>query len=84
LETTGLNWGGVSFGIVEVAVVHIHEDGRVETESSLVNPENPCQWGARKKHGISSVETAEAEPWGSLWAARMHDIAKRHVHQNSI
>lgn len=79
LETTGLNWAGASFGIVEVAVVHVHPDGTVETESSLVNPENPCQWGARKKHGISSAETSEAEPWGAHWAMRMHDIATTHV-----
>lgn len=54
LETTGLNWAGESFGIVEVAVIHVPAEGPVEQVSSLINPENPCEWHALKKHGISS------------------------------
>jgi len=79
LETTGLNWAGPSFGIVEVAVIHVPPEGEIERVSSLINPENSCEWRARQKHGISSAETSQADPWGALWAERMHEIAATHV-----
>ena len=79
LETTGLNWTGPSFGIVEVAVIHVPPTGEISYVSSLINPENPCQWLARKKHGISSTETSQAPSWGAHWAERMHAIAAEHV-----
>lgn len=79
LETTGLNWAGESFGIVEVAVIHVPPEGGIDQISSLINPENPCQWGARNKHGISSIETSQADPWSVHWADRMHEIAATHV-----
>ena len=68
LETTGLNWAGTSFGIVEVAVIQVPAEGAVEQVCSLINPENPCEWAARKTHGIRSAETRAAEPWGASWA----------------
>jgi superfamily I DNA/RNA helicase len=65
LETTDLDVN--SCEIVEIAGVRADGGGVLETFHSLVRPERPITAGARKTHGISDEEVANAPAFGVVW-----------------
>ena len=64
LETTGLR-AGRHDRIIEIAVVHLDELGRVQDEwCSLINPDRDL--GPRQLHGISAAEAVRAPTFAQL------------------
>lgn len=64
LETTNLV-GVKTFGITDVAAVHIHPDGTCTQQSTLIDPENPISEEASKVTGLTQ-EMVTGQP---TWAA---------------
>lgn len=74
IETTGLNWKSADFGIMEFACILIRPNGAIETLSTFVNPEAKCDFMARRAHGISDEDVANAPTWPSLWRSSLHTV----------
>jgi DNA polymerase III epsilon subunit-like protein len=74
LETTTF-LGSPSFGVTEVAAVHVHPDGSVTQQHALINPENLISEKAAEVTGISQDMVDDKNTWGveardffELWA----------------
>jgi DNA polymerase-3 subunit epsilon len=73
LETTGLR-ASRHDRIIEIAVVHLDERGRVQREwSSLINPERDP--GPQHRHGISAAEAGRAPTFAQL-AGQICDLLR--------
>jgi DNA polymerase-3 subunit epsilon len=71
LETTGLH-AGMRHRVVEVAVIHLDERGRVEREwCTLVNPERDL--GPQSIHGITAAEVRRA-PTFAAYAGQVAEL----------
>ena len=78
LETTTF-LGVPTSGITEVAAVHVHPDGTVTQQDTLVNPENPISAKAAEVTGISQ-EMVDGQPhWGALARDDFHHWAAHHI-----
>ena len=73
LETTNLV-GVKTFGITDVAAVHIHSNGTCSQQSTLIDPENPISEEASKVTGLTQdmvtgqpIWSAEAMPEFTRW-----------------
>lgn len=78
LETTTF-LGSPSFGITEVAAVHVHPDGSVTQQDALVNPENMISEKASEVTGISQEMVADKNTWGVEARDYFVHWAKHHV-----
>ena len=75
--TTFLN--NPTFGITEVAAVHVHPDGKVTQQSMLVNPENPISQAASEITGISQDMVDHEPHWGAEARDYFFHWARQHV-----
>ena len=78
LETTGFV-ASPTFGVTEVAAVHIHPDGTVSEQSTLVNPEYPISAAAAEVTGISDDMVADYPNWGVLCRDHLHQWATHNI-----
>ncbi len=78
LETTGF-LESPTFGVTEIAAVHIHPDGSVTENSTLVNPEYPISPAAAEVTGISDDMVADYPNWGALCRDHLHNWAINHI-----
>lgn len=78
LETTGFV-ASPTFGVTEVAAVHIHPDGTVTEQSTLVNPEYPISPAAAEVTGISDDMVADYPNWGVLCRDHLHQWATHNI-----
>jgi DNA polymerase III epsilon subunit family exonuclease len=65
LETTDLDIG--SCGIVDIAAARIERGQVTETFSSRVRPDRPISAGARRAHGYSDADVADAPSFQEVW-----------------
>lgn len=78
LETTTF-LGVPTSGITEVAAVHVHPDGTVTQQDTLVNPENPISAKAAEVTGISQAMVDGQPNWGALARDDFHHWAAHHI-----
>ena len=78
LETTGF-LASPTFGVTEVAAVHIHPDGSVTEQATLVNPEYPISPAAAIVTGISDDMVADYPNWGELCRDHLHQWATNNI-----
>lgn len=77
LEATGFR--GPAFGITEVAVFTVMEDGSNFLYGSLINPENPITAQASAVTGITQRMVARQENWGVRYAQSFDKMSREHV-----
>lgn len=65
-------------GITEVGRLTIFPDGRVEEESSLVNPERSIPPKVRELTGIQNEDVRNKPTW-DVWKEKFHQIAAEHL-----
>lgn len=78
LETTTF-LGNPTSGITEVAAVHIHPDGTVTQQSTLVNPENPISEKASEVTGITQDMVDSQANWGVEASAYFCHWGQHHI-----
>lgn len=78
LETTNLV-GVKTFGITDVAAVHIHPDGSCTQQSTLIDPENPISEEASKVTGLTQEMVTGQPVWSAEAMPQFIDWMKNHV-----
>jgi DNA polymerase III epsilon subunit-like protein len=78
LETTTFV-GQPTFGIAEVAAVHIHPDGTITEQMTLVQPENPMSPTAAEITGISDEMLVGQPNWGDAGRDELHRWARDNI-----
>lgn len=78
LETTNLV-GVKTFGITDVAAVHIHPDGTCTQQSTLIDPENPISDEASKVTGLTQEMVTGQPRWADEAMPLFMDWMKNNV-----
>ena len=78
VEATTFTPAVKSFGITEVALLHIYPDGTAWTRSALVNPERNIPKAVRELTGITNEAVRGQRTW-EAWTSCMHDVAAGHL-----
>lgn len=68
-----------TFGIAEIAALHIHPDGSITETEALINPENPMSQSAAEITGITDDMLKDKDPWGHAARDLLHDWALNHI-----
>lgn len=79
IETTGYPIHSTQCGITEIATFHFLPSGACYSAQSLINPENPIHWAAKKINDIREEDVERQPVWGLCWAYFMRFVAEEHL-----